>query len=409
MTEFYDELEQRSPQARAQAIAERLPDQIRHAQTHAPYFAQKLASVEASAIDSVAALATLPLLRKSELIAQQHNNAPFGGLVAATDLARVFQSPGPIHEPQGQQADFWRFARALHAAGFRPGGLIHNAFAYHFTPAGFMFDAAGAALGCPVFPAGGGQTELQARAIASFAPRYYTGTPSFLKIILNKADELGLDSSSLSHGLVTAEPLTQSLQAYFEARQLDVYQCYGTADLGLIAYETTARDGLVVDENVIVEIVRPGSGEPVPDGEVGEVVVTIFNRDYPLIRFATGDLSAVLPGDCPTGRTNMRIRGWMGRADQTTKVRGMFVHPEQVNTVCSRHPALGRARLVVSAENDRDNMILQCELETPDASLKNAVEASLRDVCGLRGDVTFVATGSLPNDGKVIDDQRDHD
>lgn len=408
MTEFYDALEQRGPQARAQAIATRLPDQIRHAQAHAAYFSRTLAAVDPDTIDCVAALATLPVLRKSQLIAEQQDGQPFGGLVATSDLARVFQSPGPIHEPQGRQADFWRFGRALYAAGFRSGGLIHNAFAYHFTPAGFMFDAAGAALGCPVFPAGGGQTEMQARAIGSFAPQYYTGTPSFLKIILEKADELGFDSSSLRCGLVTAEPLTASLHAWFEARKLAVYQCYGTADLGLIAYETEAREGLVVDENVIVEIVRPGSGESVPEGEVGEVVVTIFNPDYPLIRFATGDLSAVLPGNCPTGRTNTRIRGWMGRADQTTKVRGMFVHPEQINEVCGRHAAIGRARLVVTATDDRDSMTLQCEIQAPDESLNTAIEASLRDVCGLRGAVAFVAPNSLPNDGKVIDDQRDH-
>lgn len=406
MTDYFDALESRTAQQRADAIATALPEQIAHAQNNAPYFAESLAGVDPAAINSVEALAALPVLRKSALIQRQQEQPPFGGLTAASDLARVFQSPGPIHEPQGQQADFWRFSRALYAAGVRSGGLIHNTFAYHFTPAGFMFDSAGAALGCPVFPAGGGQTELQARAVASFAPRYYTGTPSFLKIILDKADELGLDSSSLECGLVTAEPLTASLQSAFEARGLSVYQCYGTADLGLIAYETEAREGLVVDENAIVEIVRPGTGDPVPEGEIGEVVVTIFNREYPLVRFATGDLSAVLPGDCPTGRTNTRIRGWMGRADQTTKVKGMFVHPEQVADVCARHPGIRRARLVVTATDDRDAMTLHCEVDARDDGLMTAVETSLRDVCGLRGGVEFVSPDSLPNDGKVIDDQR---
>ena len=409
MTEFHDALEHRSATQRQQAIAAALPEHIAHARTCTTCFAEKLAAIEPATIDSMQALAALPVLRKSELIERQQEQSPFGGLTATKDLARVFRSPGPIHEPQGRGNDFWRFSRALHAAGFRAGGLIHNAFAYHFTPAGFMFDAAGRALGCPVFPAGSGQTELQARALAHFQPRHYTGTPSFLKIILDKADELGLQSDSLTSGLVTAEPLTPSLQAEFESRGLDVYQCYGTADLGLIAYETEAREGLVVDEGVLVEIVRPGTGTPVPDGEVGEVVVTVFNRDYPLVRFATGDLSAVLPGMCPTGRTNMRIRGWMGRADQTTKVRGMFVHPSQIDEVCSRHPAIQRARLVVTAADNRDAMTLYCEVEEQGDSLAEAIGDSLREVCSLRGEARLVAASSLPNDGKVIDDQRTFD
>ncbi len=406
MTEFFDDLETRAPEDRAAAIAQALPRHIAHAKAHASYFAQVLADIEADDIDSPQGLARLPVLRKSALIEHQQVAPPFGGLTTTDDLLRVFQSPGPIYEPQGRRADYWRFGRAMHAAGFRRGGLIHNTFAYHFTPAGFMFDSAAAALGCPVFPAGAGQTESQAKALAQLAPRYYTGTPSFLNIILEKADELGLDARSLVSGLVTAEPLTPSLQEGFQARGLDVYQCYGTADLGLVAYETQAREGLVADENVIVEIVRPGTGDPVPEGEVGEVLVTVFNSDYPLIRFATGDLSAVLPGPCPTGRTNARIKGWMGRADQTTKVRGRFVHPSQVSEVAARHPEIKRSRLVVTAADNRDVMTLHCEVAEAGEGFEDAVRDSLRQVCSLRGEVEKVAPGDLPNDGKVIDDQR---
>ncbi len=406
MTEFFDDLETRTPEDRAAAITQALPRHIAHAKAHASYFAQALADIEADDIDSPEALARLPVLRKTALIEHQQAAPPFGGLTATDDLLRVFQSPGPIYEPQGQQADYWRFGRAMHAAGFRRGGLIHNTFAYHFTPAGFMFDSAGAALGCPVFPAGAGQTELQAKAVAQLAPRYYTGTPSFLNIILEKADELGLDARSIVSGLDTAEPLTPSLLEGFQARGLGVYQCYGTADLGLVAYETEAREGLVVDENVFVEIVRPGTGDPVPEGEVGEVLVTVFNSDYPLIRFATGDLSAVLPGPCPTGRTNARIKGWMGRADQTTKVRGLFVHPSQVSEVTARHPEIKRSKLVVTAADNRDVMTLHCEVAEAGEGFEDAVRDSLRQVCSLRGEVRMAAPGDLRNDGKVIDDQR---
>ncbi|MDZ7808994.1 MAG: AMP-binding protein [Arhodomonas sp.] len=350
------------------------------------------------------------MLRKTELVERQDAAPPFGGLTAMgeRDLLRVFRSPGPIHEPQSRREDFWRFARAMVAAGFeRGGGLVHNTFAYHFTPAGFMFDGAAAALGCPVFPAGTGQTEQQVGAMAALRPRYYTGTPSFLNILLEKADELGEDVGSLTHGLVTAEPLPPSLVERFAGRGIDVYQCYGTADLGLIAYETSAREGLVVDEGVIVEIVRPGTGDPVPDGEVGEVVVTTLNPDYPLIRFATGDLSAVLEGPCPTGRTNQRIRGWMGRADQTAKVRGMFVHPSQVDALVKRHPELSRARLVVTQQEHRDVMTLHCEARERPEGLAEAVGESIRELCGLRGEVALEEPGTLANDGKVIDDQRE--
>jgi len=408
MTEFFDSLETRSAAERAAALAQTLPRVLAAAKAKAPHFAQALADIDPAAIDGVEALARLPVLRKAELTERQQAQPPFGGLttVPVSELARVFQSPGPIYEPQARRADYWRFARAMYAAGFRRGELVHNTFAYHFTPAGHMFDAGAEALGCPVFPAGVGQTELQARAVADLRPSCYTGTPSFLNIILEKADELGLDTASLRKGLVTGEPLPPSLLQRFRDRGIDLYQCYGTADLGLVAYETHAREGLVVDEGVIVEIVRPGSGDPVPAGEVGEVLVTVLNAEYPLIRFATGDLSAVLPGACPTGRSNMRIKGWMGRADQTTKVRGMFVHPSQVNTVVKRHPEISRARLVVTREDERDQMTLHCEISHAVEGLEAAIAESIREICKLRGEVRLVAAGTLANDGKVIDDQR---
>lgn len=409
MADYYDALETRTVAQRAQHVAEQLPALLKHARADSPYYAATLAAVNLASIDSAAALARLPLLRKSELIDQQQATPPFGGVLTGSiaGMARVFQSPGPIYEVGARKPDYARFGRAMFAAGFRSGELVHNTFSYHFTPAGLAFDAGAEAIGCPVFPAGVGQSELQARAVAALKPACYVGTPSFLNIILEKADEIGVDASAIKKGLVTAEPLPPSLRDSFAARGIALLQCYGTAELGLVAYETAAMEGLVVDEGVIVEIVRPGSGEPVADGEVGEVVVTVMNPEYPLIRFATGDLSAVLEGDCPTGRTNRRIKGWMGRADQTTKVRGMFVHPEQVNEVLKRHPEIIRARLVVTNENHRDSMMLQCELATQDESLLEAATMTLRDVCKLRGEVSMVAPGQLPNDGKVIDDQRD--
>ena len=412
MNQFYDNLETRRTEEREQAIAEALPAQIAHAKSHAPFFAETLGGVDANTVRDREALATLPVLRKADLIERQGGSPPFGGLTAVetADILRVFQSPGPIYEPQTRREDFWRFGRAMFAAGFRRGGgLIHNTFAYHFTPAGAMFDSAGAALHCPVFPAGTGQSELQVHAMAQLRPAYYTGTPSFLNALLEKADELQLDVSSLTHALVTAEPLPPSLVDKFRARGIEAHQCYGTADLGLIAYETEARQGLVADEGVIIEIVRPGTGQPVAEGEVGEVVVTTLNPDYPLIRFATGDLSAVHPGPCPTGRTNMRIKGWMGRADQTAKVRGMFVHPSQINDVANRHPQIARARLVIGQEDYRDVMTLRCEVDGPAEGLSDAVAESVREVCKLRAEVEFVELNTLPNDGKVIDDQRTFD
>jgi phenylacetate-CoA ligase len=409
MSEYYDERETRSHDARAAALAKALPAQIANAKAKTRHFAAALDDVEPESITSAAALRDLPVLRKAELIDRQWGDPPFGGLVATetSALARVFQSPGPIYEPEAARPDFWRFGRAMIAAGFeRCGGLIHNTFSYHMMPAGFMFDSAGRALGCPVVPAGPGQSEQQIQAMAQLKPRYYTGTPSFLKILLDKAAEQNLTLDSLSHGLVTAEPLPPSLVGEFRERGVEVHQCYGTADLGMVAYETDAREGLVVDEDVIVEIVRPGTNDPVPEGEVGEVVVTTLNPDYPLIRFGTGDMSAVMRGTCPTGRTNMRIRGWMGRADQTAKVRGVFVHPEQVAKVAARHPAVGRARLVLTQANRQDVATLKCEAGGGDADLPQAVEATAREVFGVRVAVEIEAPDSLPNDGKVIADER---
>ena len=362
-------------------------------------------------INSPAALAALPVTRKSALIEKQRAFPPFGGMATAAPgaMARVFSSPGPIFEPEGKTANYWRTARALFAAGFRAGDLLHNCFAYHFTPAGSMLESGAHALGCGVFAGGVGQTELQVEAIAALRPDGYTGTPSFLKIILEKARELGADVASLNKACVGGEALPPSLREALAELGVDTLQCYASADLGLIAYESSAREGMIIDEGVIVEIVRPGTGEPVPEGEVGEVVVTTFNRDYPLIRFGTGDLSAVLAGTSPCGRTNMRIKGWMGRADQTTKVKGMFVHPEQVAEVLRRHPEVIKGRLVVDREADIDVMTLHCEVASSEADLADALVVSLREVCKLRGEVELVAPGSLANDGKVIDDVRSYE
>nr|HQV09316.1 AMP-binding protein [Thauera sp.] len=316
--------------------------------------------------------------------------------------------PGPLYEPEGSRRDYWRMARALFAAGFRQGDLVHNTFSYHFTPAGSMMETAAHALGCTVFPAGVGQTEQQVAAIADLKPSAYTGTPSFLRIILDKADELGV-KPSFTKAFVSGEAFAPSQRDALAARGIQAFQAYATADLGLIAYESGAREGLVVDEGVLVEIVRPGTGDPLPPGEVGEVVVTSFNPDYPLIRFGTGDLSAELPGISPCGRTNMRIKGWMGRADQTTKVKGMFVHPGQIASVLQRHPEVLRGRLVVDNPELSDRMTLHCEVESGSDALAQALASSIRELTKLRGEVKFCARGSLANDGKVIDDTRKYD
>jgi len=407
---FYDSLETRDPEQRERDLFQALSSQLANAREYAPYLAQLLQDHAPAEVNSRAALARLPVTRKSDLMALQADAPPFGGLAATplSDLARVFASPGPIFEPEAQRADFWRVARALYAAGFRRGDLVHNTFSYHFSPAGSMMETGAHALGCAVFPAGVGQSELQVEAIARLRPVGYTGTPSFLRIILDKAVELGADVSSIAKALVSGEALPPSVRNDLRQRGVMVLQCYATADLGLIAYESAAMDGLIIDENVIVELLRPGTGDPVEDGEVGEVVVTTLNPDYPLIRFATGDLSALLPGASPCGRTNMRIRGWMGRADQSTKVRGLFVHPSMVARVVKRHPELGRARLEVSNADGADAMTLRCEA-AGDEALKSAVEATIRDITKLRGEVEFVAPGTLPNDGKVIDDVRRYD
>ena len=414
MSQFYDALETRSPAEREAAHMAALPRQIAHAQQSSPAFASILAGVDAASITSRAALAQLPVTRKYQLHERQQaeraHNA-FGGFASigfGAAMPRVFASPGPIYEPEGARADYWRMARALYAAGFRAGELAHNCFSYHFVPAGSMMESGAHALGCTVFPGGTGQTEQQVQAMAELRPAGYIGTPSFLKIILEKATEMGVQLPSLTKALLSAEAFPPSLRDWFAERGITGTQAYGTADLGIIAYETPAREGLVVDEEVILEIVRPGTGEPLPEGEVGEVVITAFNDDYPLIRFATGDLSAVLAGPSPCGRTNLRIKGWMGRADQTTKVRGIFVHPEQVAQVLGRH-GLSRARLVVGNAGGNDLLTLRVERTgADDAALVKSIEATLRDVTKLRGDVQFVVAGSLPNDGKVIEDARQY-
>ena len=409
MSDFFDFLETRPADQREAELFTLLAAQIAHAQQQAPAIAELLAEVDASTMIRRSALEELPLLRKSELIERQQRQPIFGGLttMAPPALGQIFASPGPIFEPGARRPDFWRFARALYAAGFRSGEIVHNCFSYHFTPAGAMFEAGAQALGCAVVPAGVGQTELQVQVMAHVKPQGYVGTPSFLKLILDKADELGADLSCLSKALVSGEYLPPSLRETFAARGIAVYQCYATADLGLIAYESAAREGMIVDEGIILEIVRPGTGDPVPEGEVGEVVVTTLSPEYPLIRFATGDLSAFLGGESPCGRTNRRIKGWMGRADQTAKVRGMFVHPSQIAQVLRQHPELLKGRLVVERLNDADAMTLHCEVaETHSAKLAENVVATLRQVCNLRGEVVFVPAGSLANDGKVIDDLR---
>jgi phenylacetate-CoA ligase len=405
---FYDRQEVRNPAEREQSLFHALPGLVRHALDNAPFFSRALHGIDPDQVTDRAALARLPVLRKSELMAVQGRALPFGGAAATSPprLAKIFASPGPIYDPEGTRLDYWRFARAMFAAGFRPGDLVHNTFSYHLTPAGSMAEGGARALGCPVVPGGTGQTELQVRVMADLKPRCYVGTPSFLVTLLEKAAEHGLDLKALTRALVSGEAFPPALRDRLAGQGVEAFQCYATADLGLVAYETRAREGLVLDESVIVEIVRPGTGEPVAPGEVGEVVVTAFNPDYPLIRFATGDLSAVLPGESPCGRTNMRIRGWLGRADQTTKVRGLFVHPSQVHDVLRRHPGLGRARLTVAAPDGHDEMTLAVEVAGASDGLAEALAASVRAVTQLRATIELVAPGSLANDGKVIDDRR---
>ena len=413
MSNYFDELETRNPQERERTLMARLPQLVAQAQT-APGWSRILHGVTAADITTRAALAQLPVTRKSDLKALQEADAPFGGLTttAPRKLARIAMSPGPIFDPEGRGADWWRYARPFHAAGIRAGDLIQNCFSYHFTPAAFMVEGGAFRLGCTVVPAGSGQTEMQVQAIAALRPDAYAGTPSFLKIIIEKAEEMGADIGSLQCAVVGAEALPPSLRAWLQQHGVArVLQTYGSADIGNIAYETMSRGevnpGMVLDEELLLEIVRPGTGDPVEPGEVGEVVITSFNPDYPLVRFATGDLSAVLDGISPCGRTNTRIRGWMGRADQTTKVRAMFVHPSQVAEIIRRHPEIRRARLVVSGEMANDVMTLRCEVERVDDSpVREAIVASIRDITKLRGEVELVTVGTLPNDGRVIEDAR---
>jgi phenylacetate-CoA ligase len=407
MQDFYDGFETRAPDVREREQLARLPDIIARAMS-APGWAAQLAGLVPKSVTSRAALAALPVLRKSDLKERQAAMPPFGGFAttAPGKLKRLLMSPGPIFEPEGQGADSWNAARALFAAGFRPGDLVHNSFSYHLTPGGFILDSGAHALGCAVIPGGVGNTEQQLDAIAHFKPSGYTGTPDFLKILLDTAEKNGKDASSIKRGLVSGAALPSSLSAELKGRGVAVLQCYATAELGVIAYETPALDGMVVNESVIVEIVRPGTGDVVAEGEVGEVVVTSFNADYPMIRLATGDLSAVLSGPSPCGRTNMRIKGWMGRADQTTKVKGMFVHPGQIAEVGRRHGELGRLRLIVAREGEQDVMTLAAESATQPGELSDAVAATLQAVTKLKGHVKLVAPGTLPNDGKIIADER---
>ena len=416
MVDFYDDLETQDPAAREARLFSGLSAQVAHAQKHSKAFQTILAGVDATTITSRAALATLPVTRKTQLFEiqkAQRAEDPFGGFATQSyggAMPQLFASPGPIYEPEGTAKDYWRTARAVYAAGFRAGELIHNCFSYHFTPAGSMMACAARAIGCTVFPGGIGQTEQQVQAMAELKPAGYIGTPSFLRIIVEKAEEMGVALPSVKKALVSGEAFPPSLRDWFAARGIQAYQCYATADVGLIAYETSAREGLVVDEGVILEIVRPGTGDPVPAGEVGELVITTFNPDYPMIRFGTGDLSAALPGPCPTGRTNARIKGWMGRADQTTKVRGMFIHASQVADIMRKFPSLsGKARLVVTGAMANDHLNLHVEGDSINDELITQLGGAVRDVTKLRADITVVAPGALPNDGKVIEDARSYD
>jgi phenylacetate-CoA ligase len=415
--ETLDSLERREPAEREAALMHSLAEAVAQAQNGSIAFGRILKGVQAASITNREALAALPVTRKQALLEMQLESRSiggnvFGGVATASFgayMPHVFASPGPIYEPGGRKRDYWRMSRAIFAAGFRAGELVHNCFSYHFVPAGSMMETGAQALGCTVFAGGTGQTEQQVQAMADLKPAGYIGTPSFLKIILEKAQEMDVRLPSVKKALFSGEAFPPSLRDWFAGRGVQGYQCYATADVGLIAYETGAREGLVVDEDIIVEIVRPGTGDPVPEGEVGEVVVTSLNPLYPLIRFGTGDLSAVLPGPCPTGRTNMRIKGWMGRADQTTKVRGMFVHPEQVDQIVRRFPEVAKARLVVSGEMANDSMVLQVESPTKDAAALSAgLSAAIREVTKLRGEVQVLGLGSLPNDGKVIEDARSY-
>lgn len=403
---YYDALETRSEDERDAALANVLPHAIARALT-APGMAAHLGAVDPATIDSRAALARLPVLRKSDLGAAQKKAAPFGGLTVkpASGFAHVFQSPGPIYEPGDVSADWWRLGRFLFASGVGAGDIVQNCFGYHLTPAGMMFESGARAVGAAVLPAGTGQTELQVRAAADIGTTTYAGTPDYLKIILDKADQMGV-ALALAKATVSGGALFPSLRQEYADRGITCRQCYATADVGHIAYESAAMEGMILDEGVIVEIVRPGTGDPVPDGEVGEVVVTTLNPDYPLVRFATGDLSAIMTGVSPCGRTNRRIRGWLGRADQTTKIKGMFVRPEQVAAFVSAHPEVMRARVIATRDGEMDVMTIRIETEAQDPG---RYAGGLVDALKMKGAIELVPPGSLPNDGKVIEDLRHYD
>ncbi len=412
MTEFFDTYEIQPPEVREAALFAELPRQIAHAKQRTAFFGKLLADVNPADITSRAALAQLPVTYKADLIEAQAANRPFGGMSAAApgDMLHLFLSPGPIAEPEGRGHDWWRGARSLFAAGFRKGDILINTFSYHFTPAGLLTDSAARALGCAVFPGGVGQTARQVEAIHWYGINGFMGTPDFLKTVIEKADKLGADISCMTKALVGAGALPRSLRQEIIARGVSCVQNYGTADLGIVAYESQAMAGMILSEGLIVEIVRPGTGEPVPDGEVGEVVVTqVWNKNYPLIRFATGDLSAMLPGLSPCGRTAPRIRGWMGRADQSTKVRGMFVRPNQVANVLKRHPEVAKARVVIGSQDGRDTMLFRAEAEGQRQGLVDAIAQAIDAEIRIRADVELVAIGSLPNDGKVIEDTRTYE
>jgi phenylacetate-CoA ligase len=418
MTSYYDALETRNAGEREAALMQALAAQVSDAKANAPAYAALLKDIEPGSIVSREALAQLPVTRKSELKDAQQRSLPFGGYVAKTsnNVGKIFQSPGPIYEPEGTQADYWRSARAFYAAGLRAGDLVHNSFSYHLTPAGSMMESGALALGCTVVPAGVGQTELQLQAIHDLKPSAYIGTPSFLRILLEKAPEAKADVSSLKRAVVSGEALPPSLRAWFAQQGVTVTQLFGTADLGTLAYESVNADGvinpgMILDENILLELVYPGTGTPLKhadQGEIGEMLITTLNTVYPLLRFSTGDLTAVLPGVSPCGRTNTRIKGWMGRADQTTKIRGMFVHPAQVHEVMKAHPQVSHARLVVSGEMANDAMTLKCETDTHDVALSDALANTLRAVTKLRGDIQLHAPNTLPRDGKVIEDARSY-
>jgi phenylacetate-CoA ligase len=411
MTTYFDALETRDPEEREAALMAKLPAQVALAQDKATGFGAILTGIDAATVIDRAALAKLPITRKSELMNLQRAVPPFGGLNATptSALRRVFLSPGPIADPQGQGKDWFRMGRAIFAAGFRAGNMIQNCFSYHFTPAGAMFEDGAHAVGCTVFPAGVGQTDLQVEAIAHFRPDGYAGTPDFLKLILDKADAAGTDVSSLKRACVGGGALFPAMRDAYAARGIHVRQTYGSADCGLIAYESDAMEGMILDEHIILEIVRPGTGDPVPDGEVGEVIVTLINPDYPLIRFATGDLSAMMAGTSPCGRTAPRIKGWMGRADQTAKIRGMFVHPGQVDRVVKSVAGLNRARLIIDHRDGRDIAVLRCEAVNSQNALADRIASTFSAECKVRVNVEFTKPGELPNDGKIIDDIRQYD